>query len=111
MSEGDKEEIEAGLGSFWLTHYPDQGTFRIWWPYRARVGELVMDVIRAGHVGIRKPMAGMCRHQTAMRFTRLCWISQNLDDDGKRSILARGITFCFPVTLWLRPLPSNWTRN
>jgi len=45
MDEANKEEIETALGKFWITHYPEQGTFRIWWPYRARVGELVMDVI------------------------------------------------------------------
>ncbi|WP_034998997.1 hypothetical protein [Beijerinckia mobilis] len=46
MDDPNKEIIETALGSFWLTHYPERGTFRIWWPSKARVGELVKEVIQ-----------------------------------------------------------------
>jgi len=44
MVEEDRETIETSLGQIWLKHY-DNGDMRVWWPQKARAGELAMTVL------------------------------------------------------------------
>lgn len=40
-----KETIETSLGKIWVTVL-ENGEMRVWWPYRARVGDPAADVLR-----------------------------------------------------------------